>query len=141
MQRAVEFNPESMKAQPPDVPAARQLFTELEFTSLVKEFLEESTEIGETDYREAKSARDVETVFAAVPAGGALAWAIEATAPAESEETASVTEEAAEEAVEDDEEQQPLFSGTQGGLAGALQKVARARAKGNSKLPCEDRRE
>ncbi len=52
---AVEFNPESMKAQPPDVPAARQLFTELEFTSLVKEFLEEGTEIGETDYHNAGS--------------------------------------------------------------------------------------
>ena len=33
--------------------AARELFTELEFTSLVKEFLEEGTAIGEADYREA----------------------------------------------------------------------------------------
>ena len=77
---AVEFAPESMKAQSPDVPAARQLFTELEFTSLLKEFLEEGTEIGETDYREAKSASDVESVLAGVPKGGALALAIESAA-------------------------------------------------------------
>ena len=71
-----------MKAQSPDVPSARQLFTELEFTSLVKEFLEEGTEIGETDYREAQSASDVESVLAAVPKGGALALAIESAASA-----------------------------------------------------------
>ena len=56
-----------MKAQSPDVPAARQLFTELEFTSLLKEFLEEGTEIGETEYREAQLASDVESVLAAFP--------------------------------------------------------------------------
>jgi len=74
----VEFSAASMKAQPPDVPAARQLFTELEFTSLVKEFLEEGAQIGEADYREAKSASDVQAVLAAIPNGGALAVAIEA---------------------------------------------------------------
>ncbi len=43
---------------------ARALFTELEFTTLVQDFLTESIELGETDYREANSAADVEAVFA-----------------------------------------------------------------------------
>jgi len=132
---AVEFNPESMKAQPPDVPAARQLFTELEFTSLVKEFLEEGTEIGETDYREAKSADDVESVFAAVPDGGALAIAIEAAAPTEVEE-AALAEEAAlmTEEAEEKEEPPPLFASAQEtaaaqGIVAAGLRVAEAAAK------------
>ena len=132
---AVEFNPESMKAQPPDVPAARQLFTELEFTSLVKEFLEEGTEIGETDYREAKSADDLESVFAAVPDGGALAIAIEAAAPTEVEE-AALAEEAAlmTEEAEEKEEPPPLFASAQEtaaaqGIVAAGLRVAEAAAK------------
>jgi DNA polymerase-1 len=107
---AVEFTPESMKAQPPDVPAARQLFTELEFTSLVKEFLEEGTEIGQTDYREAKSASDVESVFAAIPKGGALAVAIEAASTTQAEKDA-LAEEASLTAKEaEQEEPPPLFA-------------------------------
>ncbi len=111
---SVEFHPESMKAQPPDVPSARQLFAELEFTSLVKEFLEEGTEMGETDYCEAKSASDVESVFAAVTKGGALAIAIEAAAPAQTEE-AALAEEAAlpSEEAEEKEEPPPLFAAAQ----------------------------
>jgi DNA polymerase-1 len=61
---AVEFEPDKMQAQEPDPAGARVLFTELEFTTLVKEFLTESVELGETDYREAKSAKDVEAVLA-----------------------------------------------------------------------------
>ena len=37
--------------------AARALFTELEFTTLVQDFLSESVELGETDYREAEERR------------------------------------------------------------------------------------
>jgi DNA polymerase-1 len=131
---AVEFNPESMKAQPPDVPAARQLFTELEFTSLVKEFLEESTEIGETDYREAKSARDVEAVFATVPDGGALAFAIEAIATTEVEE-ATLAGEAAPvvEEAEEKDEAPPLFANAQRIVAAAL-KVAQVAAQKTQRI-------
>jgi DNA polymerase-1 len=109
---AVEFDPESMKAQPPDVPAARQLFTELEFSSLLREFPEEPTEAGETDYREAKSASDVDAVFADVPTGGALAIAIEAAATTEAE-TAALAAEAAQLAkikADEKEEPPPLFA-------------------------------
>ena len=54
---AVEFEPEAMRAQEPDPAAARALFTELEFTTLVQDFLHESVELGETDYRDAQVRR------------------------------------------------------------------------------------
>jgi DNA polymerase-1 len=63
---AVDFDPMKMAAQPPDPEAARELFTELEFNTLTREFLSEGAELGETDYREAASAADVESVLAAV---------------------------------------------------------------------------
>ena len=70
-----------MRAQEPDPVAARALFTELEFTTLVQDFLTESIELGETDYREAKSAADVEAVLALARKSGAmLAIALESSA-------------------------------------------------------------
>jgi DNA polymerase-1 len=77
---AVDFEPEKMRAQEPDGSAARSLFTELEFTTLVQDFLSESIELGETDYREAKTAKEVESVIAvAKKPGGLLAIALEAS--------------------------------------------------------------
>ena len=72
----VEFDVESMRAGDPDVDALRALFTELEFTSLLKELLP-VVEVGETHYTEAKSAADVDRVMKGVPPDGALAVAIE----------------------------------------------------------------
>ncbi len=78
---AVDFDPETMRAQEPDPVAARALFTELEFTTLVQDFLSESIELGETDYREAKSAAEVEAVIAAAKRpGGMLAIVLETSA-------------------------------------------------------------
>ncbi len=78
---AVDFQPETMRAQEPDPVAARALFTELEFTTLVQDFLTESIELGDTDYREASSAADVEGVLAlARRSGAALAIALESSA-------------------------------------------------------------
>jgi DNA polymerase-1 len=48
----VPFEPEPMRAQSPDVAAARELFTELEFSTLLKEFLEAGDAVGETHYSE-----------------------------------------------------------------------------------------
>ena len=67
----------AMKVGEPDLDALRQLFTELEFTSLLKELLP-VVEVSEAHYGEAKSAEDVEAVLERLPAGGALAVAIEA---------------------------------------------------------------
>jgi DNA polymerase-1 len=78
---AVDFEPEKMRAQEPDAAAARSLFTELEFSTLVQDFLSESIELGETDYGEAKSAKDVEAVLAAAKrSAGALAIALDSSA-------------------------------------------------------------
>jgi DNA polymerase-1 len=77
---AVEFAPESMRAQEPDATAARALFTELEFNTLVQDFLTESIELGETDYREAQSAADVKAVITtASKPGRMLAIALESS--------------------------------------------------------------
>jgi len=85
---AVDFKPETMRAQEPDPAAARELFTELEFTTLVQDFLTESVELGETDYREAKSAAEVEAVLRQAKKGSfGLAVAIESSAAAQEQPT------------------------------------------------------
>jgi DNA polymerase I len=84
----VELNVEAMRVGEPDVDGLRQLFTELEFTSLLKELLPE-TQVTETHYSEAQSAADVDNVLRAVADDGALAIAVEAEnseTPPESEE-------------------------------------------------------
>jgi len=90
---AVDFEPETMRAQEPDATAARSLFTELEFNTLVQDFLSESIELGETDYRDAKSADEVQSLISqAKKKGRVLALALEASptstlAPAEPDES------------------------------------------------------
>jgi DNA polymerase-1 len=78
----VEFDVEAMRAGEPDVDALRELFTALEFTSLLKELLP-VVEVGEAHYSEAKSADDVESVIAA---GSVLSVAVEHQEPAATEE-------------------------------------------------------
>jgi len=93
---AVDFDPEKMRALEPDAAAARVLFTELEFTTLVQDFLSESIELGETDYRDAQTAADVEAVVAlARKPGAVLAIALEASAsqPVAAEEEESADDE------------------------------------------------
>jgi DNA polymerase-1 len=81
----VELDLAAMKTGQPDVEALRALFTELEFTSLLKELLP-LVEVSETHYSEAKSAGDVEAVLNAISAGSALAVAIEAPEAADAED-------------------------------------------------------
>ncbi len=73
---AIDLDLESMRAQKPDAEAARTLFTELEFTTLAKDF-EPTVKLGETDYREAKSAADVEKTLKSLKKGAVLAMAVE----------------------------------------------------------------
>ena len=91
----VDLNPEAMRAGAPDVEALRALFTELEFTSLLKELLP-VVEVTEAHYTEAKSAADLEAVLKTVSRVNALAVAIEAGATVETEDE----EEAADESQE-----------------------------------------
>ncbi|MGA7693565.1 MAG: DNA polymerase I, partial [Candidatus Sulfotelmatobacter sp.] len=72
----VELNVEAMRAGEPDRDLLRQLFTELEFTSLLKELLPE-VQVTETHYAEAHSAADVESIVNSLPDAGALAIAVE----------------------------------------------------------------
>ncbi len=64
----VDLDVEAMRAGAPDVDALRELFTELEFTSLLKELLP-VVEVTESNYGEAKSAADVERVVKGVAGG------------------------------------------------------------------------
>ncbi len=70
---------ETMRAVEPDAAACRELFTELEFTNLLKEFLPSGVELRETDYREAESVTDVERVLHTVSTDAPLAVALEAS--------------------------------------------------------------
>ena len=72
----VDLDVEAMRAGNPDADALRALFTELEFTSLLKELLP-VVEVTEANYSEAKSSADVDAVLHLVPKSGALAIAIE----------------------------------------------------------------
>jgi DNA polymerase I len=89
----VELNVEAMRAGQPDLDLLRQLFAELEFTSLLKELLPE-VQVTEAHYSEAQSAADVESALNSVAPEGALAIAVEL------EETESPPE-SDEEAIED----------------------------------------
>jgi DNA polymerase-1 len=72
----VELDVEAMRAGEPDLDLLRQLFTELEFTSLLKELLPE-VQVAEAHYCEAQSAADVESVLNSLAPEGALAIAVE----------------------------------------------------------------
>jgi len=74
----VELDVEAMRAGEPALDALRELFAELEFTSLLKELLP-VVEVSEANYDEAKSVADVESVFKSVSAASALAVAVEHT--------------------------------------------------------------
>jgi len=77
----IELDVEKMHPGEPDVEALRSLFTELEFTSLLKELLP-VVEAAPGNYREAKSAADIESLLKARPADVPLALAIEDVIPA-----------------------------------------------------------
>ncbi len=106
----IELDVESMRAGDPNVDDLRALFTELEFTSLLKELLP-VVEVSDTQYTEAKSAADVDRVLKSVREGGALAVAVEQQAQASAPE-----EEEKEEQPED--AQMSFMEGSMGGIIG-----------------------
>jgi DNA polymerase-1 len=115
----VEFDVDSMLVGEPDVDALRALFTELEFTSLLKELLP-VVEVGETHYAEAASAIDVERVVAAISDEGSLAVAIEHT------ESAALAPEDEEKEEAPQDQQMSLMGGAM--LAAAAPEPATGRA-------------
>jgi DNA polymerase-1 len=81
----VPFDAEAMRAQDPDYAACKALFAELEFNTLLKQFLTEGSAVGETDYAEAKTAEDVKALMKDVDADHPLAVAFSSVdAPAQS---------------------------------------------------------
>jgi DNA polymerase-1 len=80
----IELDLAAMRMGEPDVDALRALFTELEFSSLLKELLPVA-EVRETHYSEAKSAADVQTVIATAIKNGFLSIAVETASPASPE--------------------------------------------------------
>jgi DNA polymerase-1 len=107
----IELEVESMRAGDPNADELRALFTELEFTSLLKELLP-VIEVRETHYTEAKLAADIDRVVQAVSAGSALAVAVE------QEATASAPEEE-----EKEEEPQDAQMSLMGGMSGPAVKT------------------
>ncbi len=102
----VEFNVEAMRAGEPDLDLLRQLFTELEFTSLLKEILPQ-VQVTETHYTEANSAADIDSVVRSLASEGALAIAVEL------DQAKSLTEDEDEAAVEEPQEAMlPLTDGS-----------------------------
>jgi DNA polymerase-1 len=83
----VDLKLDSMRAGAPDIDALRDLFTELEFTSLLKELLP-VVEVTEAHYTEASSSSEIAAVLKKVSSSNPLAVAIDAEifAPAEKEE-------------------------------------------------------
>ena len=87
----IELDVNAMRMGEPDLEALRALFTEMEFTSLLKELLP-VVEVSEAHYTEARSAADVDAVLKAVPAGGALAVAVEAESSVADDQEAETEE-------------------------------------------------
>src|SRR5438094_977370 len=81
----VELDVQSMVAGDPEIEALRQLFTELEFTSLLKELLP-TMEVGHVQYLEAKSPADIDAILRSLPKGVPLAIALEVAQPAKRED-------------------------------------------------------
>ncbi len=88
----VDLNVEAMHAGEPDLDLLRQLFTELEFTSLLRELIP-TAQVTETHYKEAVSAADVESVLTSLTAERALAIAVEQSDPLPEVEEEVVEEE------------------------------------------------
>ena len=99
----IALDVEAMRMGDPDVEGLRELFTELEFTSLLKELLPVA-EAAEGNYREVESAAEIQVALRTLAPGAALAVAIEAE---------SVAQESEEEEEEDDQQTSmlPLTAG------------------------------
>ena len=112
----VEFNVEAMQAGEPDLDLLRQLFTELEFTSLLKEILPQ-VQVTETHYTEAQSAADIDSIVRSLAPESALAIAVEL------DQAESLTED--EEEAADEEPQEAMLPLTDGSPSSAPEPASR----------------
>jgi DNA polymerase-1 len=87
----VELDLNAMKSGEPDIAALRQLFSELEFTTLLKELLP-VVEVTAARYGEAKAPADVDAILRSVSAENSLSVAIEAATSVVEEEPEAASE-------------------------------------------------
>ena len=120
----IELDLEAMRAGQPDVEALRTLFTELEFTSLLKELLP-TVEVSNARYIEATSEADVDSVLKATRQSGALAVAVDAA------ETPLDEDDAEDEAFEQDG-MLPLSGAEMPAATVATHRIAIAAAPGSA---------
>ena len=84
----IEFSLDAMRTRPVDTTACRALFSELEFTTLLKE-LAPDVSVAETTYNVKADARELEALIGKARANGGLALSIAATMQALAEEVRS----------------------------------------------------
>ena len=119
----IEFDVDAMRAGEPDVETLRRLFSELEFTSLLKELLP-TVEMAEGHYTEAKSSADLDALLKTLPKEGVLSLAVEAI-------TSALVEGEENEEEEAQEGMLPLKAEVQAPAAtGATHKIAISVARG-----------
>ena len=114
-----------MAVQEADAAAARELFSELEFTSLLKDFLP-AVDRTATEYREANSEDDLVAALQTMPPGGALAIALQS--PGSLGSGNAVQGPGEEEGLEQEEELSPsaqLALGSGGGVLPGANQAAR----------------
>jgi DNA polymerase-1 len=78
----IRLDLDTMVAREADTEAARALFTELEFTSLVKEYLPTQMDVGTVEYREAQSEGELADLARSIASDGTLAIAFQIANPA-----------------------------------------------------------
>ena len=123
----VELDVEAMRAQEPDREACRQLFTELEFTTLLKEFVS-GVQVSETRYSEANTPAEVTAALELRAGDTPLALAMESQQ--------SATPESPEDDDEDDSGK--LALSIAGPPVPAVQKVSVSPAPGVAVTVCLD---
>jgi len=106
----IDLDVAAMRVGEPDVDALRDLFTELEFTSLLKELLPE-VEVTAGEYREAKSAEEVDQVVQAARGAGMLSIAVETETSHTEREGGSSASDEPEESEAPEEQQLSFMSG------------------------------
>jgi DNA polymerase I len=124
---AVQLDVNSMRVGDPDADALRQLFTELEFTSLLKELLP-AAGVTEARYGDAKSAEDIEAVVKSMASGGVLSVVVE------QEQSAGAQEEHEEEGVEAAPGQTQLSLMASPPLEPSIRRIAISAAAGSATI-------
>ncbi len=119
----IDFDPEPMRMGEPDTDSLRELFTELEFTSLLKDMVS-GVDASETEYTDAESAADVEATAKSIGKNGVLAVALEAptASPAQVEDEAEA----------EDAQAQLSLAPAAAPVAPKLQKIAISGAQGRA---------